>query len=126
MLTTLLKNDRDNLISALQNRLIKINLFLAVIFLIIGVVILLIFRQSFPPQIPLFYSLIWGEAQLAPSFWLWFLPVGQFLILIINLLLATVAYPKEEIPSYFLAFATTSFNLIILITLLKIVYLVMG
>jgi len=47
---------------------------LAVTVLVVTISLLVVYRASFPPQVPLWYSLPWGQDQLAAPYWLWLLP----------------------------------------------------
>jgi len=42
--------------------------------LVVTVGLLLIYHRGFPPEVPLWYSLPWGQDQLAAPVWLWLLP----------------------------------------------------
>ncbi len=70
---------------------------------ILGMVVVAINYSSLPNQIPLFYSRVWGETQLAGKIFL-FLPIGGTLLLgLFNLGLATSFHTKDKIFSYLLA-----------------------
>lgn len=43
-------------------------------------------QGKFPPEVPLFYSLPWGQARLADPRWLWTLPTLSVVVLILNLI----------------------------------------
>lgn len=83
---------------------------------------LLIWAQGrLPPQIPLFYSLPWGEARLADPVWLWTLPILSALVITINLIgshLSSTQVMTRILSST--AFVITAFALI---TLGKIIIL---
>lgn len=66
---------------------------IVVIFLQLGLVV--IFFNSFPPQIPLYRSLVWGESQLAPSSSLFLLPIFSLTLSVINHLLAFILFRIE-------------------------------
>lgn len=86
--------------------------------------------SKLPPQIPLWYSLPWGESQLAPKTSLFLLPVISMIFLIFNLLFPhfiNLKDEKEENPSkeIFLkesfVFVSLAVSFISLITIVKIV-----
>lgn len=88
-------------------------------------VILLLWRFStLPPLIPLWYNKPWGADRLAHPLWLALLPLGNFLILIIN------AIAGRTLPHDMLMFnqvlAATAFLVAILslVSLTKILFLV--
>ncbi len=113
-----------NFILLVQDRIFKLALFLAVLFFLATLAVLSFSLARLPQQVPLFYSLPWGESQLADAGWLWFLPALEFLILILNLILATSLDLKEKILARFLSITNIVFNLLILVTLIKIIFLV--
>ena len=89
-------------------------------------VLLLVWKRSFlPPLSPLFYSRPWGQEQLAPSYYLFLLPLFSLIVFLINLGLIKFLLPKEE---SFLALAIKVFSLLFSIlntvTIYKIVFLI--
>lgn len=60
----------------------------AIFFWLAGLFLLVFFWSKLPPQIPLFYSLPWGEEQLASPVSVLILPGGIFLIILFNFLTA--------------------------------------
>lgn len=84
---------------------------------------ILINYANLPNEIPLFYSRLWGEAQLANKI-LIFLPLGGTLLLgIFNLSLAISLHEKDKVLSYFLAGSASLISLLSAITLVNIVNL---
>lgn len=87
------------------------------------VAFILLRRSGLPSEIPLFYSLPWGEKQLAPRDFI-FLPVlGTTLLGIFNLSIGINFYRQEKIITYFLTVTATSLALLSTITTLNIVNL---
>lgn len=94
------------------------------------VVILLTFK-SLPPDIPLFYSLPWGEGQLTNKVFLFAIPISTFLIFTFNLVFLRVfkiekTEDNERTLEYIneaLVFVSFLVSLINLITVVKIVRL---
>ncbi len=86
--------------------------------------ILALFRfYSLPPQIPLFYSQVWGENQLANKEFL-FLPIaGVFLLGIFNNALGIKFYTKDKILSYLLSGTASLVSLLGAITIVNILLL---
>lgn len=69
-----------------SKRIILVNLIINV-----GIVALIIGSYNFiPPQIPLLYSLPWGDQQLVSTNTLFLIPGLLFLFLVLNFLLATI------------------------------------
>jgi len=69
--------------------------FLAVLF--ISIVILVWRWSKIPPQIPLYYSLPWGEQQLASPVELTLIPTIATNIFLTNLLLVYTLVPNEKL-----------------------------
>jgi hypothetical protein len=109
--------------------LIFILLNLIIISLSLGICVLTI--GELPPQIPFFYSLPWGEKQLAPKVFLFVLPLISFMFLILNLSIQKIFKIHEdeekEAERMFikeaLVFVSLSVSVINLITVIKIVRL---
>lgn len=53
---------------------------LAVAGVVIETGLLVAYRNSLPPQVPLLYTRPWGDEQLAISGWLWAIPITQLTI----------------------------------------------
>lgn len=53
---------------------------LAVAGVVIETGLLVAYRNSLPPQVPLLYTKPWGDEQLVISRWLWVIPVTQLMI----------------------------------------------
>lgn len=51
---------------------------------VLMVIIFIFFFNRLPPQIPLFYSKIWGEDQLAETWMIFLLPIFMTLFVLIN------------------------------------------
>lgn len=83
----------------------------------------LINYSSLPREIPLFYSRVWGEAQLAQR-GLIFLPTsGTFLLGIFNFSLAANFHQRDKVLSYFLAGCASLVSILSAITILNIIKL---
>lgn len=78
-----------------------------------------------PTKVPLYYSLPWGESQLADKNLLFFIPTASLIILGLNYFLGRLFGRKED---YLLAVVSAGFSLLFavlgLISLLKIIVLV--
>jgi hypothetical protein len=101
----------------------QLGFILTMFFIITSIISLIIFWGKLPPQSPLFYSLPWGEQQLADSKTLFLLPLISLLVLGFNFgfnklikekgLLTTLAYWTATIVSFLSFF-----------TLIKIIFLI--
>jgi hypothetical protein len=101
------------------------NIFRWNLFLIIFQLIFIFIKfNDLPQQIPLYYSLPWGENQLANAASLFLLPTFSIIILLLNNLIAT--FFLKTIPIFFYLLATFSliFSLLSSISLIKIISLI--
>jgi hypothetical protein len=113
-LDTLIKNP-------LTSNLLKWNLILlAVIWLLYAIA-----YQFLPPEIPLLYSLPWGQDQLVKKSFLLFLPISASILSIINIRLSSLALNKETLLTLIILWVQVVCNLLIIISLLKTIFLLM-
>ena len=75
-----------------------------------------------PSQVPLFYSLPWGESQLASLVQFLILPAIIFLTILINLIISWHLHPSQFVIKRILISATTLIAVLILISAVKIIY----
>lgn len=75
-------------------------------------------------QVPLYYSLPWGESQLVSASTLFIIPTLSIVLFIVNHLFAIGFSQKNILLSKLLIFTSLIVSLFFLITLLKIIYLV--
>lgn len=101
----------------------QVRISLALILLQLGVIIF--FFPRLPPQLPLFFSRPWGEAQLTSPLTLILLPAFSFVFLIINSLLSSLFLEEKVFLAQLLIFGSTLFNFFNLIALIKIITLVL-
>lgn len=88
------------------------------------IIVLLIFNlSSLPAQLPLYYSLPWGERQLAtiPEFVV--LPASVIVINLVNLVISWHLHASQIVLKRMLSVASLAIALITLITALKIIYI---
>lgn len=97
-----------------------------IFFFIFSQLIILFFTYSnLPPQVPLYYSLPWGEARLASVINLFLFPLFSVLIFIVNSMLAMFYASKIKLLSQLLIIIAFIFNLFALIALIDIIFLVL-
>jgi hypothetical protein len=95
------------------------------IIFIIGQLAFLIFKfNSLPDQVPLYYSLPWGESQLASVPALFFLPTFSIIFLLINHLLATFFLNSIQLFSRLLIIISLIFSIFSFITLFQIITII--
>lgn len=97
-----------------------IPILVTVISVISIVLLFLILFNRIPDRLPLFYSLPWGETQLATKQQFFLLPVILILVCLINSLIASLLHETQYILKRILMFSLLLINLIILITAVKI------
>lgn len=94
------------------------------VFIIIQVSYIIFRLNDIPPQIPLYYSLPWGESQLASATSLFILPGSSLFFLFINNLLAVFYLNTHSLMSRLLIVFSLIFSGLSLITLIQIINLI--
>ncbi|MFA6368862.1 MAG: hypothetical protein WCX20_00580 [Candidatus Shapirobacteria bacterium] len=105
----------------------KINQFLFrwnIILIVLQLAILIIKFNSLPQQVPLYYSLPWGEGQLAAAASLFLLPTFSIIILLLNNLIATFFLKIIPLFSRLLPIFSLIFSLLSSISLIRIIILI--
>ncbi|MFH1602076.1 MAG: hypothetical protein ABIB61_03920 [Candidatus Shapirobacteria bacterium] len=92
-----------------------------IILILIALQILTIvyFFTKLPPQIPLYFSLPWGESQLTSSFSLLLLPLFSLIVLFFNLFLASSLIENSDFLADFLIIGSLIFSLFSLMAILE-------
>lgn len=94
------------------------------IFIVIQLVVLIWQFGNLPQQVPLYYSLPWGELQLVSVSTLFIIPTLSIVLFIVNHLFAIGFSQKNPLLSNLLIFTSLIVSFFFLLTLLKIIYLV--
>ena len=79
---------------------------------------------NLPQQVPLYYSLPWGELQLVSASTLFIIPTLTIVLFLVNHLFAIGFSQKNLLLSNLLIFTSLIVSFFFLLTLLKIIYLV--
>lgn len=108
----------------IKDKTIRVGLQFGFLFLLGQLLILIYFWGKLPPEVPLFYSRPWGQEQLSFPFGLFILPFVSFLVILVNLIVASLIPGEEKLPSQLLIIFATVFNFFCLVTLFKIVTLI--
>jgi hypothetical protein len=92
-------------------------------FLTLGYLLVLVgvFWSKLPPEIPLFYSLPWGEQWLVPKIGLLILSGSMLLISIIDLIWAYRLFKSEGLLARYLVFGCLTVLVLMAINLTKII-----
>ena len=97
---------------------------LTLVFWLVAVGLLLWQYNNLPPQVPLFYSRPWGEAQLATPLGLILLPGLTFLVLMINALLAGVVFTSFKLLARMLLVGSALTGFLATFSLIRIFLLI--
>jgi len=95
-----------------------------IILIVLQLAILIIKFNSLPQQVPLYYSLPWGEGQLAAAASLFLLPTFSIIILLLNNLIATFFLKIIPLFSRLLPIFSLIFSLLSSISLIRIIILI--
>lgn len=100
-------------------------LFLLALGLIIFQSLLIIFYfDSLPPQLPLFYSLPWGQSQLVSPQYLYLLPLSSLIILFIDVFFI-LFLAKQKLLSTILLISSLFYIFLVTYSLINILNLVL-
>ncbi|MDP3758295.1 MAG: hypothetical protein Q8Q86_01120 [Candidatus Daviesbacteria bacterium] len=91
-----------------------------IISLIITIIILTLFK-FLPPKLPLFYSLPWGEEQLATPQQFLMIPASISLIALLNLIIAWQLHPQQSFFKKVLSLSSAVVGIISTVTFIKII-----
>ena len=115
---------KDNLKELFSDNLIKICLFLSVVFMLVQTLLVIIFYYKFPPLIPFLNSRPWGEERLVPSGLILLIPAASLIVFFLNNFLASVFYRKNTLVSRILVFNCLLLIFLGLMSYIQIIFLV--
>ncbi len=92
--------------------------------LAIGLIYVGINISNLPSQIPLFYSHIWGEGQLANKNYIFLPLIATFLFGIINFVITLFIKEEDKVFSYLLLATAACLSILTTITVVNIVNLI--
>ncbi len=92
--------------------------------LVIFLIIIIWKWKSFPPELPLFYSLPRGNLQLGTPILLLLLPGFSILVFVFNLILSALFYSEEILIAKLLTITGLVVTIFFLITFIKIVFII--
>jgi len=100
----------------------------AALLIALGLVVIMVglffaFYRKLPPEIPLFYSRPWGEAQLASPWLLLILPALSLFIIIFNFILSGLLFDFSFLAQV-LMWGAAVFAFLALFTLAKIIFVI--
>jgi hypothetical protein len=85
--------------------------------------VFVLFYNDLPSQLPLFYSLAWGEGQLVPISQIIILPALTILITLVNLLVSWHLHTSQQVLKRMLSLFSASLSLILTLAAVRIIYL---
>lgn len=101
---------------------LSLSAFLSVLLNIGAWILIISYFSNLPPEIPLYYAKIGGEA-LTVKKNLYFLPLGFAFFTLWNYYLAHRYYQKEKLLSQLLIHICLALNLLLILIILKLLYL---
>lgn len=81
------------------------------------------YYRLLPPQIPLFYSLAWGQSELADKQQFLLLPIIAVLITLTNVFVSSQIHSSHAVIKKILTGSLFLINLIILVTAIRIIFI---
>jgi hypothetical protein len=91
---------------------------------IAGVVLYIVYRDTLPSVVPLYYSLPWGEERLANTEYLLILPISILLVILVNGVIGLWTFGREVVLSRMVMLGTLLFAVLALITMIRIMWLI--
>jgi len=88
---------------------------------IVMILIIVALYQRVPINVPMFFTLPWGEARLAPRIVLYLLPLTAILCLVLNLFLGRVSAKLSPLLPQVLSVSTAIISAMMLVSLLGII-----
>lgn len=110
-------------ITSLEDRYILWPTILWLSGIIISLLSIALFYSRIPDQVPLFYSQLWGEAQLGNRNYLFLLPAGLFVFGTIDLLITQISYRKYRAISYLLVSSVAVITVLATLSILNIIHI---
>ncbi len=107
----------------LQNKKNLVIIYFPLLLSLIIATYIIIFGRFLPPKLPLFYSLSWGEKQLANSNQLLVIPASIALITLFNLIVSWQLHNSQSFFKKILLYSSVLISLILTITFLKIIFI---
>ena len=92
--------------------------------LLISVIYIILNFSGLPSQIPLFYSRVWGEDQLAKQVYIFLPTAGTFLLGIFDLGLAINLHSQNKVFAYLLSATASLVAVLVFVTTVNIVNLI--
>ena len=95
-----------------------------VVLVLVQLGVLVFNLKSLPKEVPLFYSLPWGEKRLADFRFLSILPAFSFAIVLLNFLIARRLYDTERLLARIISSVAFVSTVLCFITLFEIIFVI--
>ncbi len=101
---------------------INLSFFLVgIIFIFFNFIFILINFFRLPSKIPLFYSLAWGEGQLAPLYQIFILPLIAALVVLVNIMISWHLHSTQTVLKRIIGLSSVMISFMMLLTCIKII-----
>ena len=115
-----LKKGSENFVTS--NKLVLWITLSPIIISLILIATILLGLRSLPPKLPLFYSLLWGDDQLASHQEFLLIPAIIIVITLLNSVISWQLHPSQSFFKRILLFSPLVISLLLTITFIKIVF----
>jgi len=105
-----------------KHKLVFINFLPLLIALVLGILILF-FPRLLPNKLPLFYSLPWGESQIASRQQFFIIPAAIVLISLVNIIMSWQLHQTQTFFKRILLISSFIVSIILSVTLIKIIFI---
>ena len=121
---TITKRVKKNYNLLLQDSIVRNSIIVAFLSIIISVIYLFFMTGHLPSEVPLYYSLPWGQERLAQTLWLLLIPGISFIFFIINIIIVLFSYKTEPVLSRLFAVTVGFVSFLGAYTVIRIILLV--
>ncbi len=108
---------------ARNDRILLWGIILWLLCMLVSLACISLFFPKLPAEIPLFYSRPWGSQQLASKYFIFLLPIGTFILGLVNQMLAIISFKKERIISYIFSITTIFASIFAALAVFNIIHL---
>lgn len=112
----------DKLKKFLRRPLTKRSAVIVLVLASVGAGVIILRWGALPPELPLYYSLPWGEQQLASPYELLLLPIISLVFYFLNLLLAFLFAKENRLLYKILVFTAVFAYILLTYSLIRIVF----
>lgn len=100
------------------------SLLISLVIEVLSLIALFLSWKKLPPLVPLFYSLPWGEEQLATPLTLLLFLLSGFFISLINLIVAYLVFSRSKFLAHILLAITVMSTCLICVTTVQILFMI--